>query len=229
VLVPHGHVVELAPIEQIDDVRAGRAPTVGLDEARIGQSYVPIVTTSAGLYRYDMNDVVEVTGKLGDPLRGAPLIVFRHKAGAMASITGEKVGESHVVAAAARARVGAAGFCAGPVLPAEGAPYWIVAVDTPPAGCDLDALGRAFDEALRKENLEYDAKRASLRLESARAVPLPVGAIAKFREARVKAGAPDAHVKVPHVSPDGALLLSLGLEESAPDVAARVPRKVSVS
>jgi hypothetical protein len=216
ILVPHGHVIELAPVDAIDDVRAGRASTVLLHEAEVGQRYVPIVTTGAGLYRYDMNDVIEVTGKLGH----APLVVFRHKAGAMASITGEKVGESHVVAAAARSALPGAGFCAAPVLPSEGAPYWVIAIDAGAQTVDLDAAAGAFDDALRIENLEYDAKRASLRLARARAVLLPSGAVAKFRAQRVAGGAPDAHVKVPHVSPDGALLISLGVDET---LAAQLP------
>jgi hypothetical protein len=39
----------------------------------------------------------------------------------------------------------------------------------------------------------------------------------------VAGGAPDAHVKVPHVSPDGALLVELGLEQTAPELAAQLP------
>ena len=48
-------------------------------------------------------------------------------------------------------------------------------------------------------------------------------AIAAYRHARVRAGAPEAHVKVPLVSADGALLLVLGVERTAPHVVAQLP------
>ncbi|MCC7071937.1 MAG: GH3 auxin-responsive promoter family protein [Deltaproteobacteria bacterium] len=223
VLVPHGHVIELAPEEELEAVRAGRRSTVLLDEAEVGRRYGVIVTTGAGLYRYDMNDIVEVTGHVGK----APLVVFRHKAGAMASLTGEKVGEAHVVDAMAKAGFHGAGFCAAPTLSSEGA-RWIVAVDVgelaPP---DLEELARRFDAGLRAANEEYDTKRTSLRLLPARAVLLPAGAVVAHRAARVSAGAPDAHVKVPHLSPDGLLLITLGLERTAPEVVAELPCRVA--
>lgn len=233
VLLPHGHVIELIPEEAIDDVRAGRASTMLLEEAEVGRRYFVVVTTGAGLYRYEMNDVIEVTGHIGK----APLAVFRHKGGAMASVTGEKVGESHVVAAMAhvqrRASMEVAGFVASPLLPeGDHSPRYVLAVDPGDQGFDDAALvdfASSFDEALRAENEEYDAKRKSLRLDPAVCVVLPRDAIRAFRARRVAAGAPDAHVKVPHVSPDGSLLLELGLEATAPDTAARLPCRVGVA
>ncbi len=221
-IIPHAHVVELAPYDQLDAVRAGQVPTTLLADAKVGALYVPIITTGAGLYRYDMNDVIEVTGKH----QHAPIVTFRHKAGAMASVTGEKVGESHIVNAAARAGVVAQGFCAGPLLPpGDAAPFWLLALDSADT-VDTVAIAAAFDRALRLENLEYDAKRASQRLDPARACLLPAGAVARLRAARVAAGAPDAHVKIPHLSPDGALLLQLGLAVTAAHFADRLPVRV---
>jgi hypothetical protein len=228
VLMPHGHFFELLPEDQVDACRAGEAPTVLLHEALPGRRYYVVVTTGAGLYRYDMNDVVEVTGRHN----GAPLVVFRHKGGNMSSLTGEKLGESHVVHAMDRAHEGdglpLAGFVLAPALPEDdGAPGYVLAVDV---GVDLDdaaraALAERFDEALMAENEEYDAKRRSLRLAPVRVVTLPPGAIARHRERRVAGGAPDAHVKVPHLSPDGSLLLDLGVEQTAPDVARALPAR----
>jgi hypothetical protein len=221
VLLPHGHVIELMPVD------GDGKTTILLHEAEVGKKYLVVVTTGAGLYRYQMNDVVEIRGKLDK----APLAVFLHKGGAMSSVTGEKISESHVVnamAAASAKESGAyavAGFVAAPMLPeGEASPRYILAVDG--AGIDdaaLASLARAFDDALRAANEEYEAKRKSLRLESALAVLLPREAVARFREKRVKAGAPDAHVKVPHVSADGSLLVELGLDETAPHIAARLP------
>ncbi|HEY4223393.1 MAG TPA: GH3 auxin-responsive promoter family protein, partial [Myxococcota bacterium] len=239
VLLPHGHVIELIAEDDVDEVRAGKKPTVLLHEAQVGARYFVVVTTGAGLYRYEMNDLIEIVGKRDQ----APLAIFRHKGGAMSSITGEKIGESHVVSAMASAAktTGArvAGFAVAPLLPlpsssssssaaaavlAAAEPRYVLAIDAPAlADAALAALARAFDEALAIENEEYDAKRKSLRLDAVIAARLPADSIATHRKKRVDGGAPDAHVKIPHVSPDGALLIELGFALSAPDLAAQLP------
>jgi len=224
-LVPHAHFIELIPVDHSDDVRRAGGPTQLLDEAVVGERYVVVVTTHGGLYRYDMGDVVRVTGKH----EGAPLVVFEHKVGATSSLTGEKLTEAHVVAAMERAAptTPLAGFVLAPALHAQGEPGYVLAVDAtsndPLDDAALAALAQSFDRALTEANLEYEAKRRSLRLVPVVAARLPSDAIARHRAARVAAGAPDAHVKVPHLSRDGALLVTLGLDETAPALAALLP------
>jgi hypothetical protein len=224
VLVPHGHFVELIPEGQTEAARAGQASTVLLHEAEPGQRYDVVVTTGAGLYRYHMNDIVEVTGRYHQ----APLVVFRHKGGNMVSLTGEKLGESHVVRAMDHAcdpELPVAGFVLTPWLPAgQGAPGYVLVLDAPGLGeLALARLAESFDAALMAENEEYEAKRRSLRLTGVRCALLPAGAFLRHRTRRVLEGAPDAHVKVPHIDPDGRLVLALGLEQSAPALAPRLP------
>ncbi len=214
VISPHGHFFEFAPEGDIDAVRAGDKPTKLLHELSVGEHVYVFVTTSAGLYRYDMNDVVEVVGKHED----APLVVFRHKGGAMSSLTGEKLSEAHVVQAMAKAGAGGIdGFCIAPLVPAgTEAGRYLVAVDADPARMsdeDLAGLAAAFDDQLQAHNEEYEAKRKSLRLEPAVVCRLARGAFDAHRARRVGDGAPDAHVKVPHISPDGRLLLDVGLDD----------------
>lgn len=220
-LVPHAHFIELVPEDAIDAVRKGEGTTLLLDEAEVGKSYYVFVTTHGGLYRYDMNDVVEVTGRENH----APLVVFRHKGGAMSSLTGEKLSESHVVRAmeTVRPKTPLHGFVVAPLLVDAGEPGYVLAVDGALTDDDLARLGPAFDAALCACNLEYEAKRTSKRLVPLVAVRLPDDAVTRHRQARVAAGAPDAHVKVPHLSRDGALLVTLGIEQTAPDLVSRLP------
>jgi hypothetical protein len=226
-LLPHAHFIELVPEDEIDAVRRGDGSTLLLDEVEIGGNYYVIVTTHGGLYRYDMGDVVVVTGKMG----GAPLVVFRHKGSAMSSLTGEKLSESHVVQAMERVRPATPlhGFVVAPLLDDDGEPGYVLAVDGALTDAALAELAVAFDGALSSCNLEYEAKRTSKRLVPVVAVRLPDDAIARHRQARVAAGAPDAHVKVPYLSRDGALLLALGFEQTAPELAARLPCRRGVT
>ncbi len=201
-LLPHGHVVELLPEGETDGTRA-----LSLEQADVGQRYVVVVTTSSGLYRYRMHDVVEVVGRHDR----APLAVFRHKEGTMCSITGEKLGEAHVARALATIGWRGAGCCLAPRLRDDAAPAYVAAVEHG----DIDDVGTfagTLDRALCEANEEYEAKRKSLRLGAVVVVVVARGAFVAARRARVEAGAPDAHVKLPLLSPDGSVLVALGVD-----------------
>lgn len=58
-----------------------------------GEDYFILLTTSSGLYRYNIRDVVRCVGYYG----ASPLLEFRHKGAHTSSITGEKIAESQVV------------------------------------------------------------------------------------------------------------------------------------
>lgn len=59
------------------------------------KNYFILLTTSAGLYRYDIHDVVRCTGFEGE----APVLRFLNKGRHFSSITGEKLSEHQVVSA----------------------------------------------------------------------------------------------------------------------------------
>ncbi|HNT36714.1 MAG TPA: GH3 auxin-responsive promoter family protein, partial [bacterium] len=60
-----------------------------VDQLSVGQRYYVYVTTLGGLYRYEMNDLVEVTGFF----RSSPEIQFIRKSQGFCSVTGEKLYE----------------------------------------------------------------------------------------------------------------------------------------
>src|SRR5215218_7945112 len=70
---------ELLPVERLEE----------------GQRYFVYVTSASGLYRYDMNDIVEVAGHY----RKTPLIRFIQKGKGVVSFTGERLYETQVIAA----------------------------------------------------------------------------------------------------------------------------------
>lgn len=199
-LLPHGHLVELLPEGEKNGEK-----TVFLDQAEPGGRYEVIVTTSSGLVRYRMYDVVEVVGRF----ERAPLIVFRHKAGTMVSITGEKLGEAHVATALAAIGFTGPGIVLSPHYPEHGGTPGYRAVVEAGSVIDVDAFARALDAALQDANEEMHAKRASQRLAPLVVDTVPAGAFAAHRRRRVDAGAPDAHIKTPLLSADGALVAAL--------------------
>ena len=93
--MPHGPFLNFMPEDEIEEIRAGEKDTHMLHQLQPGKRYNVVVTTQGGLYRYDMNDIVQVTGYYDN----VPMVKIRHKGGTMCSVTGEKLGESHVVQA----------------------------------------------------------------------------------------------------------------------------------
>jgi hypothetical protein len=198
VLIPNGHYMEFIP----EDCSTESTPAVGMEALVPGGRYRVIITASNGLCRYDINDIVECTGMYAR----TPRVRFIHKGGSMLSITGEKVGEAHVVeavtAACAECGIEPVGFTA--TIRLAETPYYLLGIEVSHGFNEggLVHLGEVFDRALRRVNMEYDAKRESLRLERPAVLLLEAGVYAGYREAQVKAGAPDAHCKPPHLSPD---------------------------
>ena len=67
-------------------------PVLLAHELEVGRRYGVVLSGANGLYRYDLNDVVEVQGRH----HRAPLLAFVRKGRDMTSITGEKLHVNHV-------------------------------------------------------------------------------------------------------------------------------------
>ena len=68
-------------------------PVLSCHELEQGGCYAVLLTTAGGLYRYDIHDIVQVTGFY----RRAPLLAFIRKGRDMTSITGEKMHVNHLL------------------------------------------------------------------------------------------------------------------------------------
>ncbi len=148
-------VFEFIPAAEFD---RAQPTTLRHDELQVGHDYAVVVTNTAGLVRYRLDDVVRVHGRL----RGAPLLEFLYRGGGVASVAGEKLTENQVAAAAARVwqQVAAAehDFL---LAPRWGDPPYYHLSHTADFPGDLAA---AFDRALQEQNEEYASRRASARL-----------------------------------------------------------------
>ena len=214
------HFFEFLPEHEIDNASA--IPRLA-HELEIGASYYILLTTSSGLVRYNIHDVVRCTGYLGT----VPLLEFQHKGAHIASLTGEKLTESQVVGAV---RVGC------DASPFTVAPQW----GEPPgytlmleAADDQAAAARAeiepIETALRRANEEYDEKRASGRLRPLALRSLPPGTFARFaRHRQAHIGGSAEQYKHPFLLPhlgaiDDLLLHASTLPLPPPSEAAATP------
>jgi hypothetical protein len=165
-----------------------------LDQLQTGKEYYIFITTTGGLYRYDMNDIITVTGHT----HSVPLIEFLQKGRGVTNITGEKLYEKQVIQATADT----ATQCSLTI------PFFVMLADRA-AGCyefyfepgdsavtDIEELGRLLDENLCRQNEEYKQKRASGRLKPLHAWRLKPGAATSFRAHFVKRGQREGQFKV---------------------------------
>jgi hypothetical protein len=136
---------------------------LGPDELELEEEYFIFLTTTGGLYRYDINDVIAVTGQY----HKTPVIEFRRKGRGMTSLTGEKVSVNQVIAAfeAASKAVGVGIDHYKAEADADRSRY-VFKVESRsgiPAAARVPLL-KAVDEELARLNVEYRSKRSSLRL-----------------------------------------------------------------
>ncbi|HEY9786153.1 MAG TPA: GH3 auxin-responsive promoter family protein [Candidatus Obscuribacterales bacterium] len=184
---------------------AGKRETLLCTDLEEGKSYYILFTTSAGLYRYHINDLVKVVGWYGR----APLIEFLHKGGNVSSFTGEKITESQTTEAikAAMRELGmrVRFFTLIPRFRPEPHYELLVEIDGGEQKQEPRGIAQAFDKALAKANIEYAAKRESQRLAEVEVRLLEDGAYERIRRKMVESGVPDAQIKISHLNPKDAV------------------------
>jgi hypothetical protein len=153
------HFFEFVEREKWD---RGEPEFLTLDRIRKGIDYYLIVTTPSGLYRYFINDLVQVRGFL----HKTPLLKFMQKGKGVTNITGEKLYEAQVLTAV-RATVAEIGRTTRFVmmLADEEARRYRLYVELDPGPKPAQAwLAASVDARLKELNVEYAAKRESDRL-----------------------------------------------------------------
>jgi len=151
------------------------------------------VTTPDGLYRYDMNDILEVTGFEGP----TPMLKFLRKGRGVTSITGEKLSEDQATEAVRRvaADLGVdVGFYL--VLADETAARYRILAEFRQRPPNMAEFANAIDARLCELNIEYEAKRRSGRLGPPDGQALRPGAGDAYRRFCVAQGQRDGQFKM---------------------------------
>ncbi len=153
-MLDYGIYYEFLPASRLSDLQAA----VPLEGVRTGENYAMIITTCNGLWRYLIGDTVEFTSI--SPYRIRITGRTKHYINAF----GEEIiidnAEAAVHAACAATGAEVSEYTAAPVYmngSAAGAHQWIVEFLRGPSS--PEAFGQALDDALRRVNSDYDAKR----------------------------------------------------------------------
>jgi hypothetical protein len=177
------HYFEFIPEAEGDS----SSPTVlGAHELREGGRYFVLLTTSYGLYRYHIHDLVRVAGFHN----GTPLIEFLSKGSHFSNLTGEKLSEYQVTHAMAEVlgeqSLALNHYGVAPCWDDE-VPYYGLFLERGelPDVAAGERLAARLDERLRETNVEYASKRDSLRLGALRLEPVRDGFWARWDRERL--------------------------------------------
>ena len=193
VLFPHFHYYEFIAEEDLDNPQPR---FLQLHELEKGKRYCPYVTTMAGLYRYNMNDLVEV----GDFFEQTPTVHMIQKVNGIVTITGEKLHERQFIAAVREAeqRTGLKTqfFIGFANLEKSNYDFMYEFAEPTTTQEQAEAFTRVVDEVLKEMNIEYKAKRDSFRLKDPDTKRMVPQSFEQFKARCIAEGARDGQFKL---------------------------------
>ncbi len=151
----------------------------------MGRNYYILLTTSYGLYRYNIHDVVRCVGFRGE----APMLEFLNKGKNFSNITGEKLSEHQVVRAVERSfaelHLPADFFTIAPIM--EEQPRYVLLVEPKYRGACEAGLAARVQANLAQLNEEYATKCASGRILPLTIREVPAGIWHALRQHKTSA------------------------------------------
>ncbi len=174
------------------DLKSAQPNVLAAHEVQEGGTYYLLPTTSYGLYRYQIHDLVRVTGFYNK----TPLVEFLSKGALFSNVTGEKISEYHVTQSMAAVLreldLTVTAYSVAPCWPdGDGdfaQPYYGLFLETGDLGDPAHGsrLAERLEARLRLVNDEYAAKRDSLRLGALRVEWLRPGFWREWDRERLK-------------------------------------------
>lgn len=193
VLFPHMHYYEFVEESEIGSENPHFLQTSQLE---VGKRYTLYVTTAAGLYRYNMNDLIKVTGKYGT----IPTVQFVQKLNGIISMTGEKLSEQQFMAAvedAEKATGLKTRFYVGFADLEESMYKFYYDFENSNVTQErCNAFTEEVDKSLKAQNEEYLAKRDSFRVKPPAGSILIENAFDAFKSEMLKRGSRDGQFKM---------------------------------
>ena len=193
VLFPHFHYYEFVAEE---DMENPNPKYYQLHELQEGKRYCPFVTTFAGLYRYNMNDLLEI----GPKFMNTPTVHMIQKVNGIVTITGEKLHERQFISAVQKVAEDSGlkvrFFIGFADLENSCYRFYYEFEDQEVSQEQCEDFNRKVDEVLKQTNIEYKAKRDSLRLKDPQAFRLVKESFEQFKAACIAEGARDGQFKL---------------------------------
>lgn len=192
VLFPQFHYYEFVEESELDSPHKNFLQIYQLEQ---GKRYCAYVTTYSGLFRYNMNDLIEVGGKF----KNTPTIHMISKVNGIVSLTGEKLYEPQFLDAVRKAEedtgIKTKFFVGFADVKESKYHFYYEFEDETINRKTSEAFTQVVDQHLQRINLEYESKRQSFRLHDPETHILLRDAYARFKAACLEDGFRDGQFK----------------------------------
>lgn len=192
VLFPQFHYYEFVEESELDSPNKNFLQIYQLEQ---GKRYCAYVTTYSGLFRYNMNDLIEVGGKF----KNTPTIHMISKVNGIVSLTGEKLYEPQFLDAVHKAEedtgIKTKFFVGFADVKESKYHFYYEFEDETINRKTAEAFTQVVDQHLQRINLEYESKRQSFRLHDPETHILLRDAYARFKAACLEDGFRDGQFK----------------------------------
>ncbi len=181
----HGIFYEFIPVEHMHE---DHPKTHTLAEVELGRNYAMLITTNAGLWRYNIGDTVEFTNL--SPFK----IKITGRTKQFINAFGEELvvenAEMAIVAAAKATEAEVADYTAAPIYFGDtegGGHEWLIEFEKSPT--DVTRFTEVLDQTLKQLNSDYEAKRTGdMALRPPLVRVLPTGSFHHWLQSRGKLG-----------------------------------------
>lgn len=192
VLFPQFHYYEFVEESELDSPNKNFLQIYQLEQ---GKRYCAYVTTYSGLFRYNMNDLIEVGGKF----KNTPTIHMISKVNGIVSLTGEKLYEPQFLDAVHKAEedtgIKTKFFVGFADVKESKYHFYYEFEDETINRKTAETFTQVVDQHLQRINLEYESKRQSFRLHAPETHILLRDAYARFKAACLEDGFRDGQFK----------------------------------
>ena len=154
-MLDYGIYYEFIPVEDLD---SENPRAVGLADVEVGKNYAMIISTNAGLWRYNIGDTVRFTSV--SPYRIRISGRTKHYINAFGEEVIIENADTAINRACEATHAVIDNFTAAPIFldkGKKGGHEWIIEFKVKPK--NLEQFNRVLDETLREINSDYDAKR----------------------------------------------------------------------
>lgn len=167
-----------------------------IDKLEIGKKYRILYTTSGGIYRYDIGDILEVTGMYNK----TPSVKFVRKIGQTCNIAGELITDNHITEAVLNTQnkydMTIPFYCAVPNQESF-PPYYDLFIELPENVEEnkLEEIAKYLDDGISTANCDYKSLRDDNELGNISLNLLKTGSLQTYISQQVKRGTDEAQVK----------------------------------
>ena len=181
-----------------EDLLKGKENYISLSDVKIGENYALIISTSSGLWRYDIGDTIQFTEI--NPYRIIVTGRVKHFISAFGEHVINKEVETTIREASSKLKLKIREFTVAPhVNPAKGLPFheWFIEFDE--INENIKSIETTMDEIMQKQNIYYKDLIKGKILS-----PLKIRKVKKdgFNDYMKSIGKLGAQNKVPHLSND---------------------------